>query len=91
MDGPDAPDGVIIYLKPACYGKEPRDIYEYFKSNKTFPHENTSDQFFTESQFESYRMLGLHTMDQLCPDKAADFAQLLQAVRNHLERKEMVA
>ncbi len=84
VDGPDAPDGVIVYLKPACYGKEPRDIYEYFKSNKTFPHESTSDQFFTESQFESYRMLGLHTMDQLCPKKATDFADLLTSVRAHL-------
>ena len=25
-----------------------------------FPHQSTADQFFTESQFESYRNLGLH-------------------------------
>src|SRR4029077_19028647 len=25
-----------------------------------FPHQSTSDQFFTETQFESYRHLGMH-------------------------------
>jgi len=44
---------------------EPRDIYEYFKTNPTFPHETTADQFFSESQFESYRMLGAYTMEKL--------------------------
>ncbi len=73
VDGDDAPDGVIVYIKPACYGDEPRDIYEYFKINPTFPHESTSDQFFSESQFESYRMLGAYTMEKLCTDCDGDF------------------
>ena len=86
VDGPDAPDGVIIYIKPACYGTEPRDIYEYFKTNKTFPHESTADQFFTESQFESYRMLGVHTMDRLCEKSAGNFPDFIRAlVQNHLK------
>jgi hypothetical protein len=58
VNGKKAPDGIIIYIKPACYGEEPRDIYEYFERSETFPHESTADQFFSESQFESYRMLG---------------------------------
>ncbi len=73
VDGDDAPDGIIVYIKPACYGNEPRDIYEYFKTNPTFPHESTSDQFFSESQFESYRMLGAYTMENLCTDCHGDF------------------
>jgi len=80
VDGPDAPDGVIVYLKPACYGKEPRDIYEYFKTSKTFPHEPTSDQFFTETQFESYRMLGVHTMDLLCSERVRSFSEFIAQV-----------
>ena len=28
VDGSTAPDGIIVYIKPACYGDEPRDIYE---------------------------------------------------------------
>ena len=85
VDGPEAEDGVLLYIKPACYGNEPRDIYEYFKSNQTFPHESTTDQFFTESQFESYRMLGVHTMERLSGDCRGDFPELIRHVfANHL-------
>jgi hypothetical protein len=55
---------------------EPRDIYEYFKRNETFPHESTADQFLSESQFESYRMLGAHTMQKLAQSAAATFSVL---------------
>src|SRR5439155_10464169 len=88
VDRPDAPDGVIIYIKPACYGNEPRDIYEYFKRNPTFPHESTSDQFFSESQFESYRMLGAYTMEKLCADCGGDFCVFIREIlKGHLEIK----
>jgi hypothetical protein len=88
VDGPTAPDGVIVYIKPACYGNEPRDIYEYFKRNETFPHESTADQFFSESQFESYRMLGAHTMDQLCTECRGDFRSFIRHIlERHLKMK----
>jgi hypothetical protein len=80
LDGPKAADGVLLYIKPACYGDEPRDIYEYFKRSVTFPHESTSDQFFSESQFESYRMLGAHTMQKLCADCVGDLDCFTRAV-----------
>jgi rRNA maturation protein Nop10 len=86
VDGADAPDGIIVYIKPACYGNEPRDIYEYFKTNPTFPHESTSDQFFSESQFESYRMLGAYTMEKLCTDCGGDFRCFIRDIlKRHLE------
>ena len=78
VDGSTAPDGIILYIKPACYGDEPRDIYEYFKRSVTFPHESTADQFFSESQFESYRMLGAHTMEKLCTGCAGDFREFVE-------------
>jgi hypothetical protein len=85
-DGPDALDGVLVYIKPACYGDEPRDIYEYSKRNETFPHESTSDQFFSESQFESYRMLGAYTMEKLCADCEGDFHCFIRDIlKRHLE------
>jgi hypothetical protein len=85
VDGATAPDGALIYIKPACYGDEPRDIYEYFKTSKTFPHESTKDQFFSESQFESYRMLGTHTMEKLCADCAGDFRCFIRDIlKKHL-------
>jgi hypothetical protein len=61
----EARDGWLLYLKAAYYGTEPADIYEYARANDQFPHESTVDQFFTESQFESYRMLGLHAVTRL--------------------------
>jgi hypothetical protein len=61
-----APDGVLLYIKPAVYGREPRDILEYKESFPSFPHQSTGDQFFDEPQFESYRALGSFVMDQIC-------------------------
>jgi hypothetical protein len=86
LDGPNAPDGILIYIKPACYGDEPRDIYEYFKTNKTFPHESTADQFFSESQFESYRMLGAYTMEKLCTHCGGEFCCFIRDIlKSHLK------
>ncbi|HEY6804382.1 MAG TPA: hypothetical protein VI306_12460 [Pyrinomonadaceae bacterium] len=65
MDGPGT-DGWLLYIKPTLLGKEPRDVLEYKKSHPSFPHQTTADQFFDEPQFESYRILGSHIMDQLC-------------------------
>ena len=60
-----ADDGTIIYVKPVFYGDEPRDIYHYAMTHETFPHETTGDQWFSESQFESYRKLGSHIIDTI--------------------------
>ena len=69
VDG-EGTDGILIYIKPAFYGNEPRDIYEYARTNPSFPHESTADQFFTESQFESYRMLGSHIIEEICGEQS---------------------
>jgi hypothetical protein len=68
IDGPDAQDGVLVYLKPGCYKDEyfPRDVYNYAVGSSDFPHESTADQFFSESQFESYRALGRHAINVIC-------------------------
>jgi hypothetical protein len=68
VDGPNAVNGTLIYLKPGCYKEEyfPRDVYNYALESPTFPHEPTSDQFFSESQFESYRALGRHAVNEIC-------------------------
>ena len=52
--------GWILYLKSSLTGDEPVDVIEYRSRYPKFPHESTADQFFSESQFESYRRLGLH-------------------------------
>lgn len=55
-------DGTIIYIKPMILGTEPPDVVAYHAANPEFPHESTANQFFNESQTESYRMLGIHTI-----------------------------
>jgi hypothetical protein len=52
--------GWILYVKSSLTGDEPADVIEYRSRFKDFPHQSTADQFFDESQFESYRRLGLH-------------------------------
>jgi hypothetical protein len=74
VDGEGAKDGLLIYLKPSVYQDEyfPRDVMNYAKESRSFPHEPTSDQFFSESQFESYRALGRHAINDICcnyPDR----------------------
>jgi hypothetical protein len=64
-------DGTLLYIKPAFYGREPRDVYNYGQVSQTFPHETTADQWFSESQFESYRALGSYIVDQLFSELAA--------------------
>ena len=52
--------GYMIYLKASMTGDEDVSIAQYRSSHPSFPHETTANQFYSEDQFESYRMLGLH-------------------------------
>jgi hypothetical protein len=53
--------GMIYYVKPGLTADDPVDLREYRTQHKQFPHEPTTDQFFDEAQFESYRELGYQT------------------------------
>jgi len=66
-DGENCKDGVILYIKPAVHGTENEGagVRSYAAAQKTFPHETTADQWFTEAQFESYRSLGLDIMNTI--------------------------
>lgn len=57
---PGAAPGVLLYIKSSLTGDEARDVLTYGVDRPTFPHESTADQWFGESQFESYRKLGEH-------------------------------
>jgi len=54
-------EGVLIVVKPSLVEArdEPIDVQAYAERNADFPQQTTADQFFNESQFESYRRLGL--------------------------------
>ena len=58
--GQDEP-GTVVYIKSSLTGDEPGDIANYKEENAAFPHDTTLNQWFSESQFESYRRLGHHT------------------------------
>ncbi|WP_342732784.1 hypothetical protein [Bradyrhizobium sp. B117] len=57
-DGGKSQDGVLLYFKSGLHGTEPMGVLSYAIAHATFPHETTLNQFFSESQFESYRTLG---------------------------------
>ena len=65
---PDSEDGYLYLIKPRLIGDEPPDLKQYAESagdsSMKFPHQSTADQFFDETQFESYRMLGLWTAQE---------------------------
>jgi hypothetical protein len=56
--------GYLVYLKASLTGDEPESVLQHRSSHPSFPHETTADQFFTEAQFESYRTLGRHIVEQ---------------------------
>ena len=62
IDGPAAPDGTILYVKATLSGDEPVDVRNFAAGDPAFPHDSTANQFFDEARFESYRMLGYHSV-----------------------------
>jgi len=58
-------EGYILYIKAGYHGTENTGVRGYAVANRAFPHEPTSDQWFSESQFESYRSLGYEIMTQI--------------------------
>lgn len=61
IDYGDGQPGVLLYLKPLLRQDESVDVLHYAATHPDFPHQSTNDQWFDESQFESYRQLGLRT------------------------------
>jgi hypothetical protein len=87
VDGTVQP-GTILYLKPTLCQNEPYDVYNYAKASRDFPHETTADQWFSETQFESYRTLGkttvLTVLNLTGSQPIATLADISAAVDRHL-------
>jgi hypothetical protein len=77
---PEGKEGKILYIKSSLTGAgkytiakdkdvdlpaEPVDIINYKFTHQHFPHDTTANQWFTESQFESYRRLGCHVIAEV--------------------------
>ena len=76
---PDAP-GQLLYIKPSYFDPMPMDVRAYAEVHASFPHETTADQWFSESQFESYRKLGEYLTAQLGGEVPADLAAFFAVV-----------
>lgn len=63
--------GTLLYIKPSLLGSECADVLNYRKANLDFPHQSTADQWFDETQFESYRTLGHHIGSTVLRNAAA--------------------
>ena len=62
---PQGAKGILLYVKSSITGDENDYIVEYKRRFPTYPHETTADQLFTEEQFEVYRALGFHAVNEL--------------------------
>jgi len=84
----NAQPGFLIYIKASVTGNEPADITGFRKEHSSFPHQSTADQWFTESQFSSYRVLGKHIVSKaLDACGSVDWDELaLEELFSHLRR-----
>ena len=79
-------------MKPGYHGSEPADIRAYAAAHPEFPHESTADQWFSESQMESYRALGSHIIGKICrgggetpePSEPLDLSDFIRQVSSYL-------
>ena len=77
---PGGRTGKLIYLKPSYLPSIPAEIRAYGAAHPEFPHESTAEQWFTESQFESYRALGAWQTAELVRGVAPDAADPFDAL-----------
>jgi Patatin-like phospholipase len=83
--------GKLIYIKPSIVQQPlpatPFDVTNYARFSRDFPHETTADQWFSETQFESYRALGEDAVSAIAlRGPCAGFPELLLRVEKYLER-----
>ena len=57
--------GILLYVKASITGDENDYIVDYKRRFPSYPHESTADQLFSEEQFEVYRALGFHAVNEL--------------------------
>jgi hypothetical protein len=66
-DGDASKPGTILYIKPCFHRNRIANVgvRNYAAAQPDFPHESTADQFFSESQLESYRALGFEMAESV--------------------------
>ena len=74
--------GRIVWVKPRMFEGLPPDVTGYGRSNPTFPQQTTSDQFFDEAQWESYRAVGFGLGETLLNGTAGGIDVFRELVRS---------
>lgn len=93
IDYADGGRGFLLYVKSSLTSNEPNYVLEYRTRFPDFPHQSTMDQLFEEDQFEAYRALGHHMVEELFrPDLigragAVNVRSWFQALANSLLRR----
>jgi hypothetical protein len=82
---PEGWKGKLLYIKPGMVADLPLDVMAYASRHDLFPHEPTTDQWFSESQFESYRRLGQHLVASMGKVKYAAGAEGGERLRQFLD------
>lgn len=82
--------GYMLYIKSSLTGNEQPYILDYKRKQPDFPHQSTSDQFFSEEQFESYRALGYHVAEDLLTDLNLDGELYSPADNANIDIKTMM-
>jgi hypothetical protein len=85
----DGTKGLLLYLKPWLPDDLPADVLAYWAEHGDFPHQSTAEQFFEESQFESYRALGEQIVSKALA--SADSMPASGRLTQLFERAEAVA
>jgi hypothetical protein len=84
VDGAGA-NGIMLYIKPSRRGIKNIATQAYATTHPEFPHQHTMNQWFTESQFESYRELGFETTERILSSVACE-----ESVGEHATLEEVL-
>ena len=84
--GGDESHGYLVYLKSSLTGHESADVLSYSREHIEFPHDATTNQWFSESRFESYRKLGSHVAREFLRE-----ALQVGDKGDPIDRKELIA
>jgi hypothetical protein len=77
----------LIYIKPSFLDDIPAEVRAYGATSATFPHESTANQWFSESQFESYRALGFHQVSRMFGSQLSTLSEWSTHLDNEINRR----
>lgn len=77
----------LIYIKPSFLEDIPAEVRAYGTTSTAFPHESTANQWFSESQFESYRALGFHQISKMFGSQLTNLSEWATYLDGEITRR----